>query len=390
MLRGLIKNALAVALDAVGIEKFGGQVLGSKTSPLILGYHQVVPEFRSDWRFGITSNQISAAMLEKHLDWLGRRFEFVSLDEVGAHFESGEPFAKPAVAITFDDGYRDVYRNAFPILKHRGIPGAVFVVTDIVGTETPPLHDRLYSVLAMAFERWARPDQMILERLVRLNVAPEAVRKVQDKGRDVFSTMRVTFDALKRSEREALVASLEADLSVYSHSLEEALPLTWEMVKEMSEAGITIGSHTRSHALLTAEQNDRVVEELHGSKAVLQRRLGMAPRHFAYPDGRFNVKTAQAVASAYPFGYTTCRHQLSEYPLVTIPRRVFWEKTCTDSLGRFSGAVMNCQAHGVFDWTSRCGQMHGGVVEDESASLHVSDGASRPPDMGLGHGGVDA
>jgi hypothetical protein len=92
------------------------------------------------------------------------------------------------------------------------------------------------------------------------------VSKVQARGRDVFSTMRVMFDALQRREREALVSSLEADLSVYSHSLEEALPLTWEMVNEMNRAGVTIGSHTKSHALLTAEVNDKVVDELHGSR----------------------------------------------------------------------------------------------------------------------------
>src|SRR5438128_642009 len=116
MLRGLAKNAVATTFNTLRIEKLVNLVRGSKYPPLVIGYHQVVDTFRPDWRSGITSMQISAAMLERHLDWIGARYQFAALDEIGAHFESGTPFAKPMAAITFDDGYRDVYTNAFPLL----------------------------------------------------------------------------------------------------------------------------------------------------------------------------------------------------------------------------------------------------------------------------------
>jgi peptidoglycan/xylan/chitin deacetylase (PgdA/CDA1 family) len=377
MLRGLIKNALAVAWDAAKERKLIPFSSDATASPLVVGYHQVVSEFRPDWRAGITPQQISTAMFERHLDWIGRRYEFVSLDTIGEYLESRKPFTRPVAAVTFDDGYRDVYLNAFPILKRKGIPAAMFVVTDIVGTKTPPLHDRLYAVLALALERWARPNRMLVERLVRLNISPEAVRRVRIGGHTVFSAMREMSDVLTRLEVEALVCSLESDFSALA-SHEEVQPLTWDMVKEMSDAGITIGSHTKSHALLTAEDNDQVLEETRGSKEVLERRLGVAPRHFAYPDGRFNEKTAKAVAASYRFAYTICRHQLSAYPLVTIPRKMLWEKSCTDSSGRFSPAVMNCQVHGVFDRFNGCAQVHGGVVQHGAKSQLAPEGAGRP------------
>jgi peptidoglycan/xylan/chitin deacetylase (PgdA/CDA1 family) len=377
MLRGLIKNAVAVAWNAAREQRFVRFSSTTTNMPLVVGYHQVVPEFRPDWRAGITPQQTSVAMFERHLDWMGRRYQFVSLDEIGEHLESHKPFTRPVAAITFDDGYRDVYLNAFPILRRKGIPAAMFVVTDIVGTRTPPLHDRLYSVLALALERWARPNRMLIERLGQLEVRPEAVRQVRFSGHTVFSAMRTLSDALTRPETDALVTSLEADFAPYL-SLDEAQPLTWEMVREMRAGGITIGSHTKSHALLTAEANDRVIEEVLGSREELERQLGVAPRHFAYPDGRFNVKTAKAVASAYRFAYTICRHQLSAYPLVTIPRKMLWENSCTDSAGRFSPAVMNCQVHGVFDWVNGCGHMHGGVVQHGTKSVLEPGSAGRP------------
>src|SRR5262249_62100717 len=96
----------------------------------------------------VTAVLISTATFEKHLDWLASRFRLVSLEELGLHLQSGRRFSKPAAAITFDDGYADVYRNAFPILKKKGIPGAVFVVTSLVGTTRLQVCDRLYALLA--------------------------------------------------------------------------------------------------------------------------------------------------------------------------------------------------------------------------------------------------
>jgi len=377
MLRGLIKNAVAVAFDAARADRLVAMAGRSKRLPLVVGYHQVVSEFRPDSRFGITSMQTSCRMLEQHLDWIGGRYEFVSVDEIGAHFETGKPFARPVAAVTFDDGYRDVYLNAFPILKRKGIPAAVFVVTDIVGTETAPLHDRLYSVLVAAFDRWSSPARTLSERMVSLNISPAAARRVCLANLSVFATMRTLFDSMNQSEIEALTNSIESEFPDLSPSLEEARPLTWEMLSEMNEGGMTIGSHTKSHALLTAEENDRVREEVFRSRDELQHRLGVMPRHFAYPDGRFDVRTAKVVASAYQYAYTICPHQLAEFPQITIPRKMLWENSCTNFSREFSPAVMNCQVHGMFDWISSCGQIHRKTVKGNTA-VNNTEEAARP------------
>jgi hypothetical protein len=96
----------------------------------------------------------------------------------------------------------------------------------------------------------------------------------------------------------------------------------------------------------------------------LQNRLGIAPRHFAYPDGRFNVRAAKAVAAGYQFAYTPAAINSPAYPLMTIPRKMLWENSCTNAAGEFSPAVMNCQVHGIFDWISGCGETHGEPFED--------------------------
>ena len=64
-----------------------------------------------------------ADMFERHLDLVGQHFRFATLDEIGEHLATGEPFTERVAAVTFDDGYRDNYEHAFPILQRKGDPG---------------------------------------------------------------------------------------------------------------------------------------------------------------------------------------------------------------------------------------------------------------------------
>ena len=83
-------------------------------------------------------------MLECHLDWIARRFQVVSLDDLRVRLETRSRTAPPIAAITFDDGYRDVYEHAFPLLQRKGLPATVFVATSYVGTDGVLPHDKLY------------------------------------------------------------------------------------------------------------------------------------------------------------------------------------------------------------------------------------------------------
>src|SRR5439155_1371780 len=164
---------------------------------------------------------------------------------------------------------------------------------------------------------------------------------------------------LPRADILRVIDALEDEVGFDEAAARGLLPMTWEMLARMQRAGVVIGSHTRTHAWLTLEDREKALEELGGSRLDLESRLGITVRHFAYPDGRFNKDTAAMVAAAgYRFGYTTCCHRDSSYPLLTIPRRMLWQNACLDDRGRFSAAILSCQVHGVFNLVRGCEQNH--------------------------------
>src|ERR1043166_6805506 len=153
--RALAKTGIAAALHWSGAAHPLSAVAGWQRTPPVITYHRVVADFAAHAQHTVPSMLISSKMLEQHLEWMGRRFRFVSLDELGSHLESGAAFDKPVVAITFDDGYRDVYEHAFPLLKRKGIPAAIFVVSDLVATTILQLHDTLSLGVARALSAGA-------------------------------------------------------------------------------------------------------------------------------------------------------------------------------------------------------------------------------------------
>jgi peptidoglycan/xylan/chitin deacetylase (PgdA/CDA1 family) len=327
--------------------------------PLIVGYHRVVESFQRSKTTAIPSMLISTSMLERHLDWLAKRFSFVSLDEVGLHLELDRPFHRPSVAITFDDGYSDVYHQAYPLLKKKGIPAGVFVVTGLVGTGQPQIFDRFY-LLLRSLQRCRLPlAKTIADALHANGFDASSMKSWRASEQEPFRLMTIVLNAFPQDQIESALASLENSSQLRSPDLHHLAPLTWDMIESMHRGGITIGSHTASHRLLPTETTQTVRSEVLNSKHALETRLSTTIKHFAYPDGCFNPAVVRAVnVAGYRFGYGVCQFRDRDYPLLTIPRKLLWERSCVNVLGRFSPSVMNCNVHWVFDRKDGCEHDH--------------------------------
>jgi peptidoglycan/xylan/chitin deacetylase (PgdA/CDA1 family) len=347
--------------------------------PLLIAYHRVVENFAAAARHNMPAMLISTEMLERHLDWVGQRFRFVSLAELGSHLERDDRLDRPVAAITFDDGYRDLYEHAFPLLKRKGIPAAVFVVTSLMGTSDVQTHDKLYLLLSRAFAAWPSAPRELARVLASLGVRLPELERSSLAAPGAAVVARALLDRVPQATIGQLVDVLARDIEIEERTLRDLSPLTWEMLAEMQSAGMTIGSHSKTHVMLTNEGQQTVLEETAGSRRALESRLGIAVDHFAYPAGHFDPRVVGAVAAAgYRFGYTTCEHQDSNAPSLTLPRKVLWQESCLDAFGHFSGAMMSCEVRGIFPIRARCRQSHARQVAGPRRAAH----ATRRPEDG--------
>lgn len=359
MFRRLVKAGVANTLRWSGMGRWIGAHSGTARMPLILGYHRVVEDFRQHAGTSIAPMLIGMHTLERQLDWLGRRYRFVDLDEAARVAASGEHNGKPLATVSFDDGYQDVYEFAFPLLQRKGIPFSVFVITDFVGTPRLQAHDELYLLLSQAFAAWEEPKRKLAALLRDLDVDESALGGELTGRDEAFGLTRVLLNQLSQKQLQLVVDALRVTLDPASDGTGEFRSLDWGQIIALHKAGVTIGSHTCSHALLTNEPRQKALREARDSRAILERRLGGSVEHFAYPDGRFDNQAVEVVEEAgYRYAYTTCTHRDPKHLGLTLPRRVMWEGACLGAFGSFSPSVLHCQVNGVFDFSASCHASH--------------------------------
>ena len=352
--RSHVKAAVASALA----KAYDRGLAGARGSyrPLVVGYHRIVKDFAAEAKAEMPSMLTSLAMFEQHVECLGTHFRFMSLDEIGRQLLEGEPFDQPVAAITFDDGYRDVYELALPLLERKGIPAAMFVVTDLVGRPAWQIHDKLYHLVAKAYRCWDDPHSKLANLLIDLGLPGHDLTRRAAMATPMLAVSTL-LPGLPQSDIRRLMAGLERNVGNGFHNI--PLTVTWEMLADMKRRGFTIGSHTRSHVSLPVESAGRATAEIEESKAELEARLGLRIDHFAYPGGHFNARVVDAVARAgYRFAYTACSHDEPRHPLLTIQRLLLWEGSSVNGEGEFTPDILSCQAHHLWPPAWKCERVH--------------------------------
>jgi peptidoglycan/xylan/chitin deacetylase (PgdA/CDA1 family) len=122
---------------------------------VVFCYHRVNDDMRDSLTVGVEQ-------FDEQMDLLARMYPVVSIEDVvDGTFERDT--ARPAVAVTFDDGYRDNWQLAVPILARHRIPAAFFVSTGMIGTDRAFEHDLIrlgHALPTMDWENLARMQEM--------------------------------------------------------------------------------------------------------------------------------------------------------------------------------------------------------------------------------------
>jgi peptidoglycan/xylan/chitin deacetylase (PgdA/CDA1 family) len=196
--------------------------------------------------------------------------------------EPGVQRSKLAVAFTFDDGWVDTYSVAFPIARQCQIPIVVFVCPGLLDETTP---------------FW--PEQLIaLMRQTELSMEAEEAERLIERLKRAAAEEREQYLANLREKARGRFGAGE--------SMGGDRTLSWAAIREMSERGVCIGSHTQTHQVLTMVSADSARRELRDSKAAIESTLSEKCDIFAYPNGNCSPQTRKLVAEAgYKLAVTT-------------------------------------------------------------------------------------
>ena len=272
---------------------------------LILMYHRILP--RSDPRHPMEQPGmiVEPDTFRMHLRELKKLFTPVSLSEWIAKARSGESLPAKAVAITFDDGWRDNYEYAYPHLQAESFPATIFLVSDLIGTRRTFWPEQLMKILVDAANSadnavWTTPEFRWLADL---------------DGKTTFVDRPPTVDELdavvrqaKRFSEETLYTHIDAMSTLIPTTPDQPIDiLNWDQIHEMDGSGlVSFGSHTRNHTRMSnGLSHDLMWDEVVGSKKLLEENIGKPISTFCYPNGDITESAARLVSEHYDASLTT-------------------------------------------------------------------------------------
>ena len=294
----------------------------------VLGLHRVLTTDEQQQTNSLDGMTVIDTTFLKLLQYVDRQFEVITLDMLlTGKQQSGR--SKPCCLLTFDDGWKDTYTRAYPLLKKFGMPAVVFIATGSVGKTRGFWIERLKQAWAISSVRIRA--QQIWRQLSEKNRTPmdlesfvERLKHMPGETRDLF------LSTLLPQEGQSDIPDVDS-------------MLTWEEIVELSRHDMEIGAHTVNHPLLTFENDITVDRELRFSKQTLEEKIGVPVRAFAYPNGDCDARVRQSVEQAdYKYAFTTQAgwYRRGHDPLV-IRRILLHEGNITGPDGQFSPAMFS-------------------------------------------------
>jgi peptidoglycan/xylan/chitin deacetylase (PgdA/CDA1 family) len=259
----------------------------------IATFHRVLPE-RELHDYPMPGISVTPEELDWLLGLFTKHYTVGTLGETATRFTLGDRPKKPLLAITFDDGQRDNFVHARPVLARYGAHASFFVVANATEGNQTLWHDRVAYALANALRASRDRASAYLAQLGVDTAAPDLVHACVARIKRMVP-----------EERDETVHELESIAGGKQRPAWDGM-MTWDELKQMHAEGHEIGSHSQTHAILPLISDEQLAAEVAGSRAHLKQRLGFEVDTFCYPNGDCDERVAAAVQRAgYRHAVTT-------------------------------------------------------------------------------------
>jgi peptidoglycan/xylan/chitin deacetylase (PgdA/CDA1 family) len=261
----------AAVLQASGLGALLRRI-GAWRGVLVLNYHRIghCPPWPSER--GIWS--ATADELDTQMQFLARHFELLSAgDLVDGHAGRSGRF----VMVTFDDGYRETYEVAYPILDAHNVPATFFLTTGFLDATHTPWWDELAWMVRNSSRTEVKPDGWF--------AAPLSLAAADRQA--TTTSLIEHYKTLSSEQTERFLDDVAwATGGRRRHPADTASEfITWDMARELYRAGMDIGGHTVSHPILSRLPRAEQHREIKSCLDRLEQELRARPKLFSYPVG---------------------------------------------------------------------------------------------------------
>ena len=242
----------------------------------IIGYHRILDNGYFH-RSRIPPETLMRRFAEQ-IRYLSTHFRIVPLRELVACVREGRPLPQRCMAVTFDDGYRDLLTVGQPILARYRVPVTCFLATHY--TETNRIFP--FDTIAFALDKTRVPSVTVVP-----GTPPVPLGDPAHKGRAMFVADRY-HKSLHPTHGarflERFVANLEVTVPE-TYTPENGL-LNWDEVRELSRAGNDFQAHSASHSPFSVLTQEEMEYEALEPRRQIEKRTERPVNLFCYPGGR--------------------------------------------------------------------------------------------------------
>lgn len=245
----------------------------------ILLYHGVTP-FTSFGVANYSGKHISLEVFDEHMYKLQKCCNVLTIDDVVMFVKQGMTWPENAVAVTFDDGFKNNFQFAAPILEKYKIPAVFYICAGMVGTDKMFWVDQIEDCFNLTSQSMI---EIQLDKRYQFDLTSARMKIVAlDKVKQFCKNNTA-------KEKNRVLTELSDECAVIpnvTHSINYEM-MSWDEVITMDKNPLfTIGGHTLYHDIMTSQAITIVDEDAKETLALLEAKLGHPVCHFAYPEGQ--------------------------------------------------------------------------------------------------------
>lgn len=272
----IVRNFLLPGLLAIKADNY--YLNKSKKNFCIINFHGV----RSNSTTPINNRHLSVDEFDKILSYLHKRYTIVTLSSLFDMYRKKIIPASKTIAITFDDGYKNNFDLALPVLKKYKVPATYYIITKSLTDELFLAWPELYELIRLEHKTDIEVNGLVFKKGVLFNEKQNLYLV------DYFKTL----GSATEKTVEQVISKYKIDKTAAIKQPELFKLVSAEQLRKYkNEELLEFGSHTHTHPCLEFLDETSVNEELQHSSRCIEEITGKKPKSLAFPDGSYTTET---------------------------------------------------------------------------------------------------